>query len=96
MSADASAAAGRLASPAADSGGVIHNIGYRRYDAARLGRAQIVRALIWHSFRAAFGIGRGAKAKIFPILLFTLMCLPAAVNAIGLALNPGSQPARDL
>ena len=93
MSADASAAAGRLASPAADSGGVIHNIGYRRYDAARLGRAQIVRALIWHSFRAAFGIGRGAKAKIFPILLFTLMCLPAIVNAIGLALNPGSQPA---
>lgn len=93
MSADASAAGRRLASPAADSGGVIHNIGYRRYDAARLGRAQIVRALIWHSFRAAFGIGRGGKAKVFPILLFVLMCLPAAVNAIGLALNPGSQPA---
>ena len=92
MSADASAAAGRLTSPAAD-GGVIHNIGYRRYDAARLGRAQIVRALIWHSFRAAFGIGRGGKAKVFPILLFVLMCLPAAVNAIGLALNPGSEPA---
>jgi ABC-2 type transport system permease protein len=92
VSADASAAAGRIASSPAD-GGVIHNIGYRRYDAARLGRAQIVRALIWHSFRAAFGIGRGAKAKIFPILLFVLMCLPAAVNAIGLALNPGSQPA---
>ncbi len=30
--------------------------------------AQIVRALIWHSFRSAFGIGRGAKAKIVPIL----------------------------
>ena len=39
MSADASAAGGRLASPAAGSGGVIHNIGYRRYDAVRLGRA---------------------------------------------------------
>ena len=93
MSADARAATGRLAAPAAESGGVIHNIGYRRYDAARLGRAQIVRALIWHSFRAAFGIGRGGKAKVFPILLFVLMCLPAAVNAIGLALNPGSEPA---
>ena len=91
MSADASAAGGRLASPAAGSGGVIHNIGYRRYEAVRLGRAQIVRALTWHSLRAAFGIGRGAKAKIFPILLFTLMCLPAAVNAVGLALRPGSQ-----
>jgi ABC-2 type transport system permease protein len=92
VSADASAVGGRLAPPAADTG-VIHNIGYRRYDAVRLGRAQIVRALTWHSLRAAFGIGRGAKAKIFPILLFTLMCLPAVVNAIGLALNPGSQPA---
>jgi ABC-2 type transport system permease protein len=92
VSADTSAAGGRLASPAPDSAGVIHNIGYRRYDAPRLGRAQIVRALIWHSLRAAFGIGRGAKAKVFPILLFTLMCAPAAVNAVGLALRPGSQP----
>jgi ABC-2 type transport system permease protein len=91
VSADASAAARQLAPPAADSG-VIHNIGYRTYDATRLGRVQIVRALIWHSFRAAFGIGRGAKAKIFPVLLFTIMCLPAVINAVGLALNPGSQP----
>jgi hypothetical protein len=92
VSADASAAPGQFAPQAADSGGVIHNIGYRRYDAVRLGRAQIIRALTWHSFRAAFGIGRGAKAKIFPVLLFALMCLPAVINAVGLALNPGSQP----
>ncbi|MGO8958232.1 MAG: hypothetical protein ACLQFR_12810 [Streptosporangiaceae bacterium] len=91
MSASAEAAGGQLARPA-DSGGVIHNIGYRRYDGARLGRAQILRALIWHSFRAAFGIGRGAKAKIFPVLLFALLCLPAAVNAVALATNKGSQP----
>jgi ABC-2 type transport system permease protein len=90
VSADAQAAGGQLA-PAADAG-VIHNIGYRRYDAARLGRAAIVRALIWHSFRAAFGIGRGAKAKIFPVLVFALLCLPAVVNAVVLATNPGSQP----
>jgi ABC-2 type transport system permease protein len=91
VSADAQAARGQLA-PAADGGGVIHNIGYRRYEAERLGRAQIVRALIWHSFRAAFGIGRGAKAKIFPVLVFALLALPAAVNAVALATNPGSQP----
>jgi ABC-2 type transport system permease protein len=91
MSADATAAEGRLAAPAAE-GGVIHNIGYRRYEAVRLGRAHIVRALTWHSLRAAFGIGRGAKAKIFPVLLFTLMCLPAVINAVGLALNPGNPP----
>jgi ABC-2 type transport system permease protein len=91
VSADASAAPGQFAPPAADSG-VIHNIGYRRYDAIRLGRTQIVRALIWHSFRSAFGIGRGAKAKIFPVVLFILMCLPAVINAVALALNSGSQP----
>lgn len=91
MSANAETARGQL-DPAADGGGVIHNIGYRRYEGARLGRAQIVRALIWHSLRSAFGIGRGAKAKIFPALTFALLCLPAAVTAVALATNPGSQP----
>jgi ABC-2 type transport system permease protein len=92
VSADAEAAGPQLTPLATDTSGVIHNIGYRRYDAQRLGRAQIVRALIWHSMRSAFGIGRGAKAKIFPVLLFALMCLPAMVNAVALATNHGSQP----
>jgi ABC-2 type transport system permease protein len=67
------------------AGGVIHDRGYRRYDGPRLGRAQIVRALGWHSLRSAFGIGRGAKAKIVPVIAFTAMCLPAIVNAVGVA-----------
>jgi ABC-2 type transport system permease protein len=93
VSADAKAAGGQPTTAAFDSNaGVIHNIGYRRYDAARLGRPQIVSALMWHSFRGAFGFGRGAKAKIFPVLLFALMCLPAAVNAVALATNPGGGP----
>ena len=46
--------------------GVIHDLGYRGYDGPRLGRAQIVKALTWHSFRSAFGIGRGVKGKIVP------------------------------
>jgi len=86
------AAAVHPGSGAADTQGVIHNIGYRRYDSVRLGRAAIVRALTWHSLRSAFGIGRGAKAKIFPALLFGLMCLPAAVNAVALATNPHGAP----
>ncbi len=90
MSADAQAAG--LPAPQADSAGVIHNIGYRRYEAQRLGRAQIVRALTWHSLRSAFGIGRGVKAKIFPVLLFALITLPAAVNAVALATNPSGGP----
>jgi ABC-2 type transport system permease protein len=81
-----------LPAPSAPAGGVIHNIGYRRYEAQRLGRAQIVRALTWHSLRSAFGIGRGAKAKIFPVLVFALLCLPAAVNAVKMATSPAGGP----
>ena len=65
--------------------GVIHDLGYRRYDGPRLGRAQIIRALTWHSFRSAFGIGRGVKAKIIPILACIAICLPAFVNAFAVA-----------
>jgi ABC-2 type transport system permease protein len=72
----------------ADSAGVIHNIGYQAYDGPRLGRAQIVRALTWHSLRSAFGFGRGVKAKIMPALTFVVMCLPAVVSAVAVALNP--------
>jgi ABC-2 type transport system permease protein len=75
--------------------GVIHDLGYRRYDGPRLGRAAIIRALYWHSLRSAFGIGRGAKAKIVPILTFILMCLPAIVNAVAMAQHPGQQPVVD-
>ena len=65
--------------------GVIHDLGYRRYDGPRLGRAQIVQALVWHSFRSAFGIGRGVKAKIVPILACIAMLLPAFVNAFAVS-----------
>jgi ABC-2 type transport system permease protein len=67
------------------AGGVIHDLGYRGYDGPRLGRVQIVKALTWHSFRSAFGIGRGVKGKIVPVLTFIAMCLPALVNAFAVA-----------
>jgi ABC-2 type transport system permease protein len=62
--------------------GVIHDLGYQHYDGPRLGRPAIVRALAWHSLRSAFGLGRGARAKIVPVLAFIIMCLPAVVNAV--------------
>jgi ABC-2 type transport system permease protein len=65
--------------------GVIHDLGYQRYDGPRLGRAQIVRALAWHSFRAAFGFGRGAKAKVIPVIALVALCLPAVVNAFAMS-----------
>ncbi|HEY9240740.1 MAG TPA: hypothetical protein VIP48_02070 [Streptosporangiaceae bacterium] len=67
------------------SGGVIHDIGYRRYTGPRLGRGGIVRALVWHSLRSSVGIGRGAKAKIIPVIMFVVMCLPAVANAVAVA-----------
>ena len=84
MSADTSAPSAGPARAAGD-GSVIHDLGYRRYDGPRLGRAQIVRALAWHSFRAAFGLGRGAKAKIVPLVALVALCLPAVVNAFAMS-----------
>jgi ABC-2 type transport system permease protein len=83
MSADGVTATQALGTPSV--GGVIHDRGYRRYDGERLGRLHIVRALTWHSFRSAFGIGRGPKAKIVPVIAFLALCLPAIINTVGLA-----------
>ena len=71
--------------PDTQAAGVIHDLGYRGYDGPRLGRAPIVKALTWHSFRSAFGIGRGVKGKIVPLLAVIAMCLPALVNAFAVA-----------
>ena len=67
--------------------GVIHDIGYQTYDGPRFGRGKIALALCWHSLRSAFGIGRGAKAKIVPVLTFAIMCSPAVINAVIMALG---------
>lgn len=68
--------------------GVIHDIGYQRYDGPRVGRLRIAAALCWHSLRSAFGIRRGVKAKIVPVFTFVIMCAPAVINAVAMALNP--------
>jgi ABC-2 type transport system permease protein len=62
--------------------GVIHDLGYQRYRGDRYGRAAIVRALAGYSLRSAFGLGRGARAKIVPVAVFAIMCLPAIINAV--------------
>ena len=71
--------------PPAARTGVIHDIGYRHYEGPRLGRAAIIRALAWYSLRSAFGIGRGAKAKIIPVIAVAIMCVPAVVNTVAVA-----------
>ncbi|GGT21691.1 ABC transporter permease [Streptomyces purpureus] len=57
----------------------IHNIGYRNYDGPRLGRAYARRSLFSQSLRGAYGLGRSAKSKVLPMILFAVMCVPAAI-----------------
>ncbi len=61
--------------------GVIHDIGYQRYEGVRLGRRAALTALYVHGLRAAFGLGRTAKAKIFPWLVVSIVVLVAVVVA---------------
>ena len=73
--------------------GSIYDLGYRRYEGPRLGRAYAVRSMIVHSFRTTYGLGRGGRAKIAPLVLGGLAVLPAVlvVGALTLAARLGIQ-----
>src|SRR5262249_6384744 len=60
--------------------GVIHDIGYQRYSGLRLGRRYATRSLYVHGVRTAFGLGRGAKSKIFPWFSAAVLLLFAVVD----------------
>jgi ABC-2 type transport system permease protein len=71
--------------PAGQGGGrnsVIHDIGYQRYTGPRLGRSYAVRSLYSHGVRTAFGLGRSAKAKVFPWIVVGLVFLVATVLTV--------------
>ncbi|MEY9965560.1 ABC-2 type transport system permease protein [Streptacidiphilus sp. MAP12-16] len=58
---------------------VIHDIGYRHYDGARLGRSYATRSLFLLSLRGSFGLGRSIKSKILPMALLAVISLPALI-----------------
>ncbi|GAA1872652.1 ABC transporter permease [Asanoa iriomotensis] len=64
-----------MSSPA----GVIHDIGYQRYDGERLGRGDTFLALYSQSLRTVFGLGRSFKAKIFPWLVVAVVAIVGIV-----------------
>lgn len=64
--------------------GSIYDLGYQGYDGARLGRLAVTLGLLRATLRAAYGIGRGGRAKIAPFGLAGLGLLPA-VLAVGIA-----------
>ncbi|MEU3612591.1 ABC transporter permease [Streptomyces sp. NPDC006872] len=71
----------------------IHNIGYRSYDGPRLGRAYARRSLYSQSLRGSYGLGRSVKSKVLPMLLFVVMCVPAAIMvAVAVATKANELP----
>lgn len=60
---------------------VIHDIGYQRYTGPRLGRGAVFGAIYVHGLRTAYGLGRSAKAKIFPWLVVGIVTLVAVILA---------------
>jgi len=64
--------------------GSIYDLGYRRYEGSRLGRAHAIRSLVVHSFRTTFGLGRSGRAKAAPIILGAISILPAVIIVGGL------------
>ncbi|MFD5555658.1 ABC transporter permease [Streptomyces sp. NPDC127068] len=65
--------------PTAGAQTQIHNIGYRNYDGPRLGRSYARRSLFSQTLRGSYGLGRSAKSKVLPMLLFAVMCAPALI-----------------
>ena len=70
----------------------IYDLGYQGYDGPRLGRPAVALGLLTQTLRAAFGIGRGGRAKIIPFLMLGLSVLPAilAVGIRALAAQAGA------
>ncbi|NEK58728.1 ABC transporter permease [Geodermatophilus sabuli] len=71
--------------------GVIHDIGYRHYDGPRLGRAYIRRSLYADSAKGAYGLGRAARTKVMPMLLFAAMCVPTLVIVVVASVTGGDE-----
>ena len=84
--------AASTASPTARTGS-IYDLGYRRYEGPRLGRAYAIRSLVVDTFRSAYGLGRGGRAKVAPIALGAIAILPAivVVGALTIAARIGIQ-----
>jgi ABC-2 type transport system permease protein len=58
---------------------VIHDIGYQRYTGPRLGRGYAFTSLFLHGLRTGYGLGRPAKAKIFPWAVAFIVTVVAVV-----------------
>ena len=76
-------------------GGSIYDLGYRGYEGPRLGRRAAVWALLIHTLRTAYGLGRNTRSKVMPIGLVVLAVLPALLAVGVLVLFAQFAPALD-
>jgi ABC-2 type transport system permease protein len=83
--------AGRETAPAGSAWN-IYDLGYQRYEGARLGRPGAFVALYTDSLRACFGLGRPGRAKIVPVGLTVLALLPAVIAVAVEAIARGVIP----
>ena len=74
------------ASPLVIRAGSIYDLGYRRYEGPRLGRGHAIWALVVHSFRTSYGLGRGGRSKAAPIIFGAMAILPAVIIVGGLVI----------
>ena len=78
------------ATPGIPAASEIFDIGYRGYDGPRLGRVYATWSLFLASLRAAFGLGRPARAKIAPWGLAAIAIIPAGVS-LAIAASVGAE-----
>ena len=64
------------------SEGQVFDLGYLNYVGPREGRDRARKALFVNGIRTCFGLGRGAMAKVLPILFFLSVMAPAAVFSV--------------
>jgi len=68
--------------------GSIYDLGYKRYEGARLGRRHAIWALYIYSVRGVFGIGRSLSSKVGPMGLAVIAFLPAVIQLGVAAIAP--------
>lgn len=64
--------------------GTIYDLGHQHYTGRRRGRSYAFGTLFAHSFRTAFGQGRGQRAQQVPALVSLLVVIPAVIQ-VGIA-----------
>jgi ABC-2 type transport system permease protein len=62
--------------------GEVYDLGYQRYAGPREGRTRARKAMYLDGVKLVLGIGRGARAKKLPLLLFASAMVPAMIFVI--------------